>query len=496
MAEYAFQSLAIDPQNTNTIYAGTGQFSTFYGTGLLKSTDAGQTWTVLGKTDFGPNMITGIFVHPADSNTVVVSTSTLGALETAVQPPGQQPNPGIYRSTDGGQTWQLVQGCDPCTRGFSDLVMDATNPQQPAFYAANAGVGIYKSVDAGVTWQKLASFDTAVGRVAYARTVLAIGQGAGANTVYAGLNGQARDGREGIVMRTTDGGQTWAEVPAARGFCDSQCFHDIVIGVNPQNANDVFFGGVNMFRTIDGGATVNNISSPGGQDVGLHVDHHVITFDPNNPTIVWNGNDGGVYRFDGTTWEARNNGMATLQFIGIGVNPVDAPQAVGGMQDNSQAFWDGTSWQGFDFADGNKGEWDPFNVNIVYYGDQRISFRASEQVNINALRTSGQNRLNGVNRQDASQFYVPFELDPVREGVLYLGTDKLYRSTDRAVNWQPISQGSVTRSSQSALRVAMETLYTLVPPVGRSFRACNKAASGHSPIVLPPICRAVSSTTS
>ena len=438
-AEYAFQSLAIDPQNTNTVYAGTGQFNTFYGTGLLRSTDGGQIWTALGKNTFGPLMITGVFVHPSDSNTLVVSTSRLNQLETATQLPGQIPDPGIYRSTDGGQNWQLVQSCTPCDAGFSALVMDDSNPQQPAFYAANSSVGIYKSVDGGAIWQQQASFNTALGRLAFRRVALGIGSGAGASTVYAGLDGQARDGTEGIVMKTSDGGQSWQEVATARGFCNGQCFHDIAIGVSPQNPDIVYFAGVNMSRSDDGGVTVNNVSSINGEDVGLHVDHHVVVFDPNNPGVVWVGNDGGLYRFANGQWEARNQGMATLQFTGIGVNPVDASQALGGMQDNSQAFWDGNSWQGFDFADGNKGEWDPFNVNIVYYGDQQISFRVSEQVNINALRTAGQDRLNGVNRPDTSAFYVPFELDPVREGVLYLGTDKLYRSTDRAVNWQVIS---------------------------------------------------------
>ena len=256
-AEYAFQSLAIDPQNTNTIYAGTGQFNTFYGTGLLKSIDAGQTWTTLGKATFGPLMITGVFVHPGDSNTLVVATSNLTQLETSGQAPGQVPNPGLYRSTDGGQNWQLVQSCEPCGAGFSALVMDASNAQQPAFYAASSGVGIYKSTDAGATWQRLDSFDTAVGRVAYARTALAIGSGAGANTLYAGLAGQARNGQEGIVIKTTDGGQTWQEVAAAQGYCNGQCFHDNAIGVSPQDANIVYFGGVNMFRSDVGGATVN-----------------------------------------------------------------------------------------------------------------------------------------------------------------------------------------------------------------------------------------------
>ncbi|MEM7535275.1 MAG: hypothetical protein AAF639_24070, partial [Chloroflexota bacterium] len=444
--EYAFQSLVIDPQNEDTIYAGTGQFTTFYGTGLLKSTDAGATWTALGKETFGALMLTGVFVHPNDSDTLVVTTATLGKLETAKKLPGEQPAPGIYRSSDGGQTWTMVQSCEPCARGFTAMVMDASDPQQPAFYAASSGVGLYKSTDAGVSWQKLDSFDSAVGRVAYKRVALAIGSGTGANIVYAGLDGESRTGKGGIVMRTTDGGQTWTEVTAARGYCDTQCDHDNAIGINPQNPDIVYFGGVQMFSTEDGGETVAraDLVDEGQSDAGLHVDHQVIVFDPNDPSIVWVGNDGGLYRFANGQWETRNNGMATLQFIGIGVNPVDGSQALGGMQDNSQAYWDGTSWQGFDSADGNKGEWDPFQTNIVYYGDQQISFKVSEEVNIDAFRGDvpgdvPEVRLNGVDDNDDAEFYIPFELDPVQDGVLYLGTDKIYRSTDRANNWTDIS---------------------------------------------------------
>lgn len=455
--EFSFESLAIDPQNPNTIYAGTGHFNGYYGTGLLKSTDGGATWTVLGKATFGALMLTEVLVHPTNSNTLFVSVANLTQAESIdVLPPGQ-PQLGVYRSTDGGQNWNRVLDCNPCSAGITAMVMDATNAQQPTLYAASQGVGLYKSTDGGTTWNKVATLDTAIGRQDYGRVSLAVGAGAGAQTVLVGIAATTRNNLGGRVYKTTDGGQTWQELVQAQGYCTGQCFHDNVVAINPANANQIMLGGIDFFISNDGGTTINNVI----QGAGLHVDQHVITFDPNNPAIAWIGNDGGVFKLQGGTFTAMNNGLATMQYLGIGIHPTEN-RALGGMQDNSQSLFDGQRWLGFDRADGNKGEWDHFDNRFVYYGDQNISFKVAQDTSINALRTGDNTRLNGVNQGDRSEFYIPFELSPTEAGVLYLGTNKIYRTANRGENWTAISQQfdttvkaiGPTRSNPNILYVA------------------------------------------
>lgn len=446
--EFAYYGLAVDPKNSNIIYAGTGDLTGYYGNGLLKSTDGGGSWTLLGTANFGANAVIAVLVHPNDSNRLFVATGW--AAQRPVQ--NQPPTPGIFRSTDGGTTWQRVLDCNPCRNGFTDLLMDPANPQ--VLYAANAGVGIFKSTDGGDNWNPLADFSTKVGRQSYSRLEMAIGSGAGSNTLYAGIDGSRNvDGRIvawGYVYRSTNGGQTWQLLDPNRtpNYCGGQCWYDNVIAVNPADANDVYLGGVDIYRTTNGGTNWTNIRQ------GVHVDQHVAVFDPAEPGVLWVGNDGGLFRWKDGQWQAFNSGISSLQFVGVGVHPTNQNLAVGGMQDNSHAIYDGTNWKGFAFADGNKAEFDPFDPTIVYHGDQELSFYANKGSTVAEMRANAQERLNGIPANEPTEFYLPFEVDPHRNGGVYLGSNRIFHTVNRGQNWSPISQVLETDARIRAIGVA------------------------------------------
>ncbi len=371
LPSFSIFSLALDPANPNIIYAGTGEITGYYGTGLLKSTNGGQSWTTLGQNEFAGMVITSIIIHPGNSNLLYVATAHplfyLGK-NTALA--------GVFRSTNGGNSWEALLQCSQTCYGFSDLVMEDTNPQ--VLYAAFASGGIYKTTNGGNSWAPVPNFPDR----GYVRIELGIGKGAGSGTIYAGLAARVNVGGQvqpwGVIFKSTDHGQTWTQLSNAPNYCSSQCNYDNIITVDPRNANVVYIGGSFVgqgnrwagvvHKSTDGGQTWQDMTPGTALNRMVHPDMHAIVLDPTNPDIVWVGNDGGLFRSPdgGRTWEQRNGNLATVQFVNIGVHPTNPNIAFGGLQDNAKAKYDGTKWVGLDTGDGGYSEIDPFNPNIWY----------------------------------------------------------------------------------------------------------------------------------
>ncbi|MEZ4863370.1 MAG: hypothetical protein R3C14_18780 [Caldilineaceae bacterium] len=450
----AIGALTLDPQNPNIVYAGTGEptlgLDNYYGAGLLKSTDGGQSWTVLGANVFGGLGVTRIAVDPTDANVLYVATAATGIRGPATPPRG------VYKSTDGGQSWRALATCSDCA-GTSDLLLNPATPT--TLYAGFYDYGIFRSTDGGESWQGLSNGLPSTDQVTVQRIILSMSKSNPA-IIYASLHIIAQGQYDGaLVFKTTDGGQSWSQIPTNNfNFCGNQCWYSHIIAVHPTNPNTLLLGGMADYsgetpdefriqrvvvRTDDGGQNWRDLTPNTKPEYSLHPDMHAIAFSPSNPQVIWVGNDGGIFRSTdgGATWQSRNTNLATLQFTGFAVDPRNDRIIQGGMQDNNKAFTlDGGAtlgWTAADAGDGGFALIDPFNSTIWYGTRFGKSFQRNDQGSNNVI--DWPYKVNGVNQQDPALFYMPIAADPSTAGVFYLGTYRLYRTANRGENWTPIS---------------------------------------------------------
>jgi len=351
----AIGSIAIDPVDPRIIYAGTGEANlsadSYYGCGVLRSTDGGTTWAQFGASVF--DTPTGGAYIPA----IVVDQASAGSAGTSVVIAAT--NSGVWRSTDSGQSWTLV------LPGYATgLVQDpvSTNLWYAAITFTNGVRGIYKSGTNGLTWASATvGFPaTNIGRIA-----LAIAPSS-PSTLYAAVQDDfdqaGSDGSLLGIYKTTDGALSWNQLTAANASCGSQCWYDMVLAVNPGDAQQVLFGGIALYASNDGG---NTFFGAGG---GIHVDQHAIVFA--DATTMYAGNDGGVYRgiLPGYIWESLNNDLALTQFYpGLSLQPGAGLGILAGTQDNGTLEYSGApSWNFVLGGDGGYTAIDWLTAGVAY----------------------------------------------------------------------------------------------------------------------------------
>ena len=345
----AMGSVAIAPSQPSTVFVGTGESSFsadgFFGVGVYRITNADTTPVVSGPLNtgsLGGDVFTGraigeIIVHPTDPNTIFVATTTgtcgLGGC-------GGQPLPalGLYRSTNALSatptfTKITIQGL-VADRSVIDLASDPDNPNHliAAVVGATGDGGIYVSTDAlAATPNFTRSLVTGNGSE-LGRAELAVNDTGGLLTVWV-----ASGTGNGTVFKSTDGGATFP-TNVDNNFCNGQCFYDIAIAADPTNANNVYLGGS---PTLAFGRSTNGGTTFPASAVGLHVDTQAIAVSPSNPSIIYFGSDGGVWRSAdaGVNWVSKNNTtLSATQFQSLALHPTDRNFMIGGTQDN------GTEW--------------------------------------------------------------------------------------------------------------------------------------------------------
>jgi photosystem II stability/assembly factor-like uncharacterized protein len=432
-----FGDIAVAPSNPEVIWAGTGEQnnrqSTSWGDGVYRSTDAGKTWTHLGLVE--TRHIGRVVVHPTDPDIAYVAA--LGNL--------WKPNPerGVFKTTDGGQTWSKVLYVDTLT-GAVDLAMDPANPstlfaatyqrlrQAWGFNGGGPGSGVYRSTDGGSTWRRLAgglpSGD--VGRIGLAiaasnpRVVMATIEHRGAGGTY----------------RSTDGGETWRRVNSL----NPRPMYYSEIRIDPRDENRVYVLGTQSYTSEDGGVTFRQLPTAPTYDVGVHADHHALWIDPNNTKHFFLGGDGGLYEtWDrGATYDKINN-FAIGQFYDIGLDMREPYFVYGGLQDNhswlgpsATRHWEGIlndDWREIGFGDGMYQQPDPASHRFVYSnsndgGFTRVDAETGDILDIVPAPPAGEPDY----RWDWETPTLVSRHDP---RTVYLGGNRLFISHDRGVSW-------------------------------------------------------------
>jgi photosystem II stability/assembly factor-like uncharacterized protein len=468
----------VSSSNPDIVWVGTGEHnarnSVSWGDGVYKSTDSGKTWKHVGLKD--SHSIGRIAIHP--TNPDIVYVAVLGHLW------GPNQERGIYKTTDGGKTWEVSKFVDQET-GFVDLAMDPSDPdilyaaayrvRRDAFSGGNPviqtgpGAGLYKTADGGKTWEKMMTGlpERDYGRCGisiYAKdpkVVFAVVQTDKTPATVQGAAPNQKTGADyGGVFRSDDRGKTWT-------FLNSLCprpFYYSQIRIDPNDVERIYVLGVQFFVSSDGGKTFGQ----GGK--GHHVDNHALWIDPKDSSHLVLGTDGGLYfsKDRGKSWEAIRK-MAIGQFYGVSVDMSKPYFVYGGLQDNgsyggpSATRTDGIhldDWYRVGGGDGFMTQCDPTDANIVYCESQ---YGKGFRVNVGGGKVVSKSIL--VKSPKGAPAYrfnwcTPMLLSPHDAKTLYYGGNHLFRSTDRGDNWEPVSP-DLTRGEPGPSKSTGNTLTTI-----------------------------------
>jgi photosystem II stability/assembly factor-like uncharacterized protein len=441
-------SLTVSDANPNIIWVGTGEGnprnSANYGGGIYKSIDGGKSWRHMGleKT----RHIHRVIAHP--KNPDVAYAGALGSMW------GPNKQRGVYRTTDGGETWKKILYVDEGT-GIADMVMDPSNPNKliaatwtfdrdPDFFnSGGAGSGIWVTHNGGDGWERRTA-KNGLPKGDLGRIGVTISHNK-PNIVYALV-----EAKKNGLYKSTDGGLNWRLV-TDKGIGDRPFYYG-EIHIDPQNENRIFDIATYISRSEDGGKTFRNIANYGN---AVHPDHHAFWIDPDNPKYIIDGNDGGlnISRDGGDTWRfAANLPLAQLYHINYDMS---FPYLVGGgMQDNgswvgpSQGLKSGgiteSDWQEVYFGDGFDLIFKPGDSNTVYAASQggalgRVNRRTGKTKSLKPLHPDGTFlRFN---------WNAPIAQSPQSDCTIYMGSQFVHKSTDCGDHWEIISPDLTTNDS-------------------------------------------------
>lgn len=419
LASLGISGIAVNPLNPDIIYiaTGDGDASNTYSIGVLKSLDGGNTWDTTGLNWItnSSNITFQLLLHPTRPETLWVATSS-----------------GLYITKNGGTTWTVTSlNAD----NIYNIQLDPSNPD--IVYACNKY--FFKSINGGT------SFDTittglpnvsSVGRCAIAVTP------ANSNYVYF-LASYPWGSFYGLYQSTT-GGNTFSLRTATPNIMGSssdgsdfggQGWYDIAITASPSNPNEIYTGGINVWKSTDGGITFNILTDDGyPNSFGyVHADIHTLKF---NYDTLYCGSDGGIFKSidTGSTWINLSGGLQISQFYRLGTAQQDSTIIIGGTQDNGTNLYKKNKWTHVFGGDGMETA-----VHII----DTAKLYASSQGGAIAKSIDGGSYftyiLIAANTGENAQWTTPFELDPNNPSAVYVGYENIWKTTDEGVNWKKIT---------------------------------------------------------
>ena len=399
-------AIEIDPTNTSIIYAGTGEATysgaSYYGRGLLKSTDGGTTWTNITSGLPASTYFSRLKVRPSNSSQLLAA---LG-------------NSGLYRSTNSGTSWTQI-----LTGRIDDVVFTSSGD---TVFAVGGSNGLRRSIDGGATFAAFGSglvtgtrthFDLCLTNPAY---------------MYAAVYSSTVN-----LYKSTDNGANWSQLTTTSEFQGQggQAWYDLYVRVNPKNPNKVYVGVIDVFRSTDG-TNFSNITN-GYAGGSVHVDQHYLFFHPTIENTFFVCNDGGIWKTtnNGDAFSNYNQNLTLTQFYRITASPFQSSRILGGTQDNgTQQTYSTLNWAAAFGGDGGEVCFNPFNANYIL----------GESQNGGLVRTTNggsnwQNATTGINTGESVAWVAPILAHPVTSGTFYVARQRVYRSTDNGGSWTAIS---------------------------------------------------------
>ncbi len=445
-------SITLDPTDPNIMWTGTPDG------GLWKTTDGGESWS--SNTDWLPNLgVTEVAINPQNTDIMYIATGDGFGYALSGEFWGGTYSNGVMKSTDGGDTWSDT-GLNWSLGQSNQINALQINPDNPDILLAGTNTGVWRSTDAAANWTLIQAGD-------FRSVELKPGD---PNTVYAG---------DGDIWRSLDGGQSFSLVqstthsacnlavtPANPDYVYAYCLqggHSIrrstnsgatftnlggvsglstfgwwtsAFGVSPTDENVLFVGGVDLHRSTNGGSSWTKVSDWFGwpNPNYSHADHREIKFHPTEENTVFNGNDGGVFKSTnlGTSWTDLSDDLHIMQLYRFGNSVSNSDILYAGSQDNGVNRKVGLAWTQVFLADGMECAVHPNDPNIVYSSWQNGNMIKS---------TNGGNSFFNVNPGTSSDWITTFELDPSDPNTIYYGGGELFRSTNAAGSWSPITSG-------------------------------------------------------
>lgn len=429
-------AIAIDPSNASTVYCGTGEANSlrsyYPGTGIYKSTDGGNSWIHKGLDSsycFGR-----IAIDPV--NTQTLYAAALGSTRR------KNDQRGIYKSSNGGNTWERKLYVADSV-GAVDVVVDPSNPakiiaamwerQRREDYIKYGGrySGIYISTNSGNNWAQpgggFPSNDVNLGRISLDICL------SNPQVIYALT--AATSGSSRGLYKTTNGGTNWVQINASAAPSSNYAWFNRICKVSPANPDKVFAGGLEMYLSNNGGTSLGTVATS-------HVDQHAVDFALTNPDYIVVGNDGGIdYSTNGGTAWFYSESLPVTQFYAGDIDNSNPVTILGGTQDNGTIRTTGGtgSWNEIYGGDG-------FYCLVDYTNPQNV-YAASQNGGLGRSVNGGQSFSSGTSGLDLTytNWMTPYVMDKNNPQILYCGTYKIHKTTNGMQSWTAISPDLANR---------------------------------------------------
>jgi photosystem II stability/assembly factor-like uncharacterized protein len=465
-------AVSVSQSNPNIVYVGTGEGclrgNLSSGDGVYKSTDAGKTWTHVGLPD--SSQIGRMQIHP--TNPDIVYAAAIG------HPYGPNAERGVFRSKDGGKTWQKVLYVNDKT-GAADIAMDATDPQVLYattwqvlrtpwdIYSTGPGGGLYKSTDGGDTWARLTAGLPSgnLGKIGVAVSP------ANPQRVWATVEADARGG----VYRSDDAGRTWQLLNDDFNMTARQYYYGHIFA-DPVDSNTMYtFCAKYFYKSTDGGRTYTNVQTP-------HSDYHDLWIDPKDPKRMVNGSDGGasVTFNGGRTWSSMDN-QPTAQFYAVITDHGTPYRVYGSQQDNTTVSiasrTNGAGITGNDWHPVGGGESGylaptPANPPVIFGGSYfglmtRYDERSGDSQNITVWPDYNGGRT-AADVKYRFQWTYPIIVSPHDGNTVYTGAQFVFRSTNGGRSWETISPDLTRNDTAKQKGGRLEEYYSTIFTIAES----------------------------